>query len=316
MTLIPFRFLLTETRVLSLRQTLIGHEPIQTDPRKKKGVYNIVVNPYSLHASKLASSSAGNDTSHKGSPTIELQTAVNRSRNVTTSGTTSDVSTTNTNFSIETNERQITEQNGPITRGQRNLLGLPEYSGLSGLILRGGDALPSPSGVPINSESETSSNSMVSITARELAELQTIKTIECLQCLANPYLAENNKCPVTFRDYKSMRIHVQQDHTHLEPQPAICICSLTNVPTSDACKEPGCAWFFVDDISDDTTLADWYPGMNKHEQTRPYPLPFPCPAMPYLDPDCQCPARFSNVEDMRVHGLKFHKVLLPHEPVC
>jgi hypothetical protein len=70
--------------------------------------------------------------------------------------------------------------------------------------------------------------------------LMNCKPRECLQCPANSYLA-GNKCPVTFRDYKSTRIHVQQDHAHLEPQPATCICSLTNVSTSDACKEPGCA---------------------------------------------------------------------------
>jgi hypothetical protein len=113
-----------------------------------------------------------------------------------------------------------------------------------------------------------------------------------------------------------MGIHVQQYHTYLVPQPAVCICSLTNVSTSDACREPGCAWFFVDDISDDTTLADWYPGMNKHKHTPPYPLPFPCPAMPYLDPNHQSPARFANIEDMRTHAMRFRKFLLPHEPVC
>jgi hypothetical protein len=108
--------------------------------------------------------------------------------------------------------------------------------------------------------------------------LLNCKPRKCLQCPANSHLA-GNKCPVAFRDYKNMRIHVQQDHAHLEPQPAICICSLSNVSTSDACKKSGCAWFFVDDISDDTTIADWYPGMDMStEDTRPNPLPFPWPS--------------------------------------
>jgi hypothetical protein len=38
--------------------------------------------------------------------------------------------------------------------------------------------------------------------------------------------------------------------------------------------------------------------------------------MPYLYPNHQCPARFANVDDMRAHGIQFHKSLPPHDPVC
>jgi hypothetical protein len=67
-------------------------------------------NQYTLQANKAASNSAGGDTSHKWSPITELQTTVKRSRYATTSGTTSAVGTMNTNFSIETNKRQVIEQ--------------------------------------------------------------------------------------------------------------------------------------------------------------------------------------------------------------
>jgi hypothetical protein len=190
-----------------------------------------------------------------------------------------------------------------LTYGQGSL------PGITGSVMHRGHTTQVPSSTPVNTEQEAPDHSAIAV-----ADIQTVNTRECLQCPANSYLSHT--CPITFRDYKSMRIHVQQDYTYLVPQPAVCICSLTNVSTSDACKEPGCAWFFVDDISDDTTLADWYPGMNKHKHTPPYPLPITCPAMPYLDPSHQSPARFANIEDMRTHAMRFHKFLLPHEPVC
>jgi hypothetical protein len=167
-----------------------------------------------------------------------------------------------------------------------------------------------PSSTPVNTEQGAPDHLVI-----DVADMQTVNTRECLECPANPYL--KHTCPLTFRDYKSMRIHIKQDHTYLVSQPAVCICSLTKVSTSDACRKSGCAWFFDDNISDDTTIAGWDPGMDKStEDTRPNPLPFPCQDMPYLDPEHQCPARFANVDDMRAHAIQFHKILPPHDPVC
>jgi hypothetical protein len=251
-----------------------------------------------VHANKVASSPTGGDASQERSPTTELQMMAKRPRNATTFGTPSEATT---HFGC-----QIQEQDWPFTQGQGSLSSHP------GSVIHGGHIPANPFDARINTEPEAPNHIIIYVT-----DIKTVNTRECLQCPANPYLAGNAKCPVTFRDYESMRIYVQQDHTHLEPQPAICIFSLTNVPTSDACKESGCAWFFVDDISDDTTIADWYPGMNKRtEDTRPNPLPFPCPTTPYLDPEHQCPARFANVDDMRAHGRGFHKILPQHDPVC